>query len=124
MHGLCLERAFGHEVCPLQAQYTWDSLSTLIESARRLRQKNWEARTRVGKYILEETRTRTGMRCVSHKHQPFIYILLYIYMPWIDPRFGFAHRMNVAARVGRPGDTWQRSMYLYCGIRPLFGEQR
>eukprot|EP00434_Breviolum_minutum_P031689 symbB.v1.2.028024.t1/scaffold2924.1/size67115/7 len=30
-------------VNPLQAQYTWDSLTTLIESCRRLRQKNQEA---------------------------------------------------------------------------------
>ncbi|CAL1167014.1 unnamed protein product [Cladocopium goreaui] len=30
-------------VNPLQAQYAWDSLSSLIESCRRLRQKNLEA---------------------------------------------------------------------------------
>ncbi|CAK9026499.1 unnamed protein product [Durusdinium trenchii] len=30
-------------VNPLQAQYTWDSLTTLIESCRRLRKNNWEA---------------------------------------------------------------------------------
>eukprot|EP00913_Durusdinium_trenchii_P007998 g7503.t1 len=29
-------------VNPLQAQYTWDSLTTLIESCRRLRKNNWQ----------------------------------------------------------------------------------
>eukprot|EP00440_Ansanella_granifera_P043223 gb/GFBE01046857.1/.p1 GENE.gb/GFBE01046857.1/~~gb/GFBE01046857.1/.p1 ORF type:complete len:103 (+),score=14.70 gb/GFBE01046857.1/:1-309(+) len=28
---------------PIQAQYTWDSITSLIESCRRMRMQNWEA---------------------------------------------------------------------------------